>query len=83
MPAGGGGLEIAPEEIGRSIHLLPLSFDFARVLAALQRAAASPSSRFSTERYSSKFVATEYLKIDSRGFRATGKRSICSESAIH
>jgi glycosyltransferase involved in cell wall biosynthesis len=83
MPAAGGGLEIAPNEIGRSIHLLPLSFDYPTVLATLRRALASPSSPVPLERHSSKAVAAAYLRIDAHNFGPAGKRALsCPETLV-
>jgi glycosyltransferase involved in cell wall biosynthesis len=66
MPACGGGLEISLEEIGKSVQLLPLSFDRAGVLAALRRAIRSDATPILTNEYGPQAVAESFLKADSR-----------------
>ena len=66
MPACGGGLEIALDEIGRSVHLLPLSWERAAVLSVLRRALLSHCSPTPMTSYSPENVAEAYLRIDSK-----------------
>jgi glycosyltransferase involved in cell wall biosynthesis len=66
MPACGGGLEVALDQIGRSVHLLPLSLDPKSVLEVLRRAISSNGTQFSVDAYSARAVAEAYLKIDAR-----------------
>src|SRR6266849_2820512 len=66
MPASGGGLEVALDQIGSSVHLLPLSFDRAEVLSVLRRSLASPNSPISMAAYRAEEVAKAYLRVDSR-----------------
>lgn len=72
MPACGGGLEIAPEQAGRCVHFLPLSFEFREVLATLRRALRSEPGAVDLSGYSADAVAREYLKVDAR-FDAGGR----------
>jgi glycosyltransferase involved in cell wall biosynthesis len=65
MPACGGGLEIALDEIGQSIHLLPLSFDRKELASVLRRALNSTRTSVSLEPYRAKAVAKAYLGVDS------------------
>ncbi len=72
MPASGGGLEVALDQIGRSVHLLPLSLDRKEVTAVLHRALDSTSTPVSLSAYEAKSVAMAYLRVDSR-FSLIGK----------
>lgn len=65
MPACGGGLEIAPDEIGKSVRLLPLSLDRPEVLQALRNALLFESRALSLTRFHAKTVASSYLTVDS------------------
>jgi len=75
MPACGGGLEIAPDEAGRSVHFVPLSFEPAEVLATLRRALRCQPGAVDLSGYSGEAVAREYLKIDAQFDTTTGLRS--------
>jgi glycosyltransferase involved in cell wall biosynthesis len=66
MPASGGGLEIAPDKIGKSIQLLPLSWDRGEVLAVLRRALNEPYQPIDTASFTFKAVAGFYLQVDAR-----------------
>lgn len=66
MPAGGGGLEISLDRIGRQVHLLPLSFDREQSLAAFRAALDSESQPIPMEPFSPAAVASAYLAIDAR-----------------
>lgn len=66
MPASGGGLEVALDQIGRSVHLLPLSFDRAEVLSVLRRSLGSQNSPIPMTAYCAEEVAKAYLRADSR-----------------
>ncbi len=72
MPASGGGLEVALDQIGRSVHLLPLSFARTEVLSVLRRSLASPCAPIPMTTYSAAEVAKAYLQVDSR-FALNGK----------
>jgi glycosyltransferase involved in cell wall biosynthesis len=72
MPASGGGLEVALDHIGKSVHLLPLSFDRPGVLSVLRRALASDCALVAMTAYSAEEVAKAYLRVDSR-FSLTGE----------
>jgi glycosyltransferase involved in cell wall biosynthesis len=72
MPACGGGLEVALEEIGKSVHLLPLSFRRAEVLSVLRRSLGSPCVAMSMTAHSAEEVAKAYLRVDLR-FSLAGK----------
>jgi glycosyltransferase involved in cell wall biosynthesis len=66
MPASGGGLEVALGEIGRSVHLLPLSLQRGEVLSVLRRSLGSPCVPVSAAGHSPEEVAKAYLRVDSR-----------------
>lgn len=66
MPACGGGLEIAPGEIGRSIHLLPLPLEHNAVLSVLRQALSAPGSRAPLAGYKAAAIAQRYLELDGR-----------------
>ena len=66
MPACGGGLEIAPEEIGRSIRLLPLPLDHGAVLNALRSALSAHGSQQTLAAYEAAAIAMRYLEVDHR-----------------
>ena len=71
MPASGGGLEVALNQIGKAVHLLPLSFDPDEVLSVLRRALQSDCSAIPMSAYRAEVVAEAYLRVDSR-FSAHG-----------
>jgi glycosyltransferase involved in cell wall biosynthesis len=71
MPAGGGGIEIALDQIGTHVYLLPLSLDHGQSLAVLRKALESRPAPLSMSAYSAKAVASAYLDIDAR-FNAKG-----------
>jgi glycosyltransferase involved in cell wall biosynthesis len=64
MPACGGGLEIATDQIGKRIHLLPLSWDHAEVARVLHRALRSEAAPFDLTAYSAKAIARSYVGLD-------------------
>ncbi len=64
MPACGGGLEIAPDQIGKRVHLLPLSWDHAEVARVLHRALRSEAAPLALTAYSAKAVAQSYVGLD-------------------
>ncbi|MDE3187027.1 MAG: glycosyltransferase [Acidobacteriota bacterium] len=64
MPACGGGLEIAPDLIGRSIRLLPLSWEQGAILSTLREAFSSQAIAASLTPYSAAAVAASYLELD-------------------
>jgi glycosyltransferase involved in cell wall biosynthesis len=66
MPACGGGIEIAPGQVGHAVQLLPLSWDHAEVLAVLRRALREPWTPIATERFSAAAAASGYLGVDAR-----------------
>jgi glycosyltransferase involved in cell wall biosynthesis len=72
MPACGGGLEIALDQIEKRVYLLPLSFNREEVTAVLRRALKSPRVPVSIAPYQSKVVAEAYLGIDA-GLSCVGK----------
>jgi glycosyltransferase involved in cell wall biosynthesis len=72
MPASGGGLEIAPEKIGCSVQLLPLSWDRAEILAVLRRALRAAWTPIEMARFSAAEIARAYLEADGR-FSPGGK----------
>lgn len=66
MPAGGGGIEISPERIGRGVQLLPPSWDRAELVAAFRSAFVQDWSPMDAKRFSVAAVAGSYLDVDSR-----------------
>jgi glycosyltransferase involved in cell wall biosynthesis len=72
MPACGGGLEIALDQIGTRVYLLPLSFNREEVTAVLRRALSSTQTQVSMAAYQAKAVAEAYLSVD-EGFSCGGK----------
>ncbi len=72
MPACGGGLEIALDQIGARVYLLPLSFNREQVTAVLRRALSSTQTQLSMAAYQGKAVAEAYLRVDV-GFSSVGK----------
>lgn len=64
MPAGGGGIEIAPDRVGSAVQLLPLSWDRGEVLASLRRALHNVSNPIDTKSLSLAAVAAAYLQVD-------------------
>jgi glycosyltransferase involved in cell wall biosynthesis len=66
MPAGGGGLEIAPEQIGKQVQLLPISLKLNETVAALRRALTVESVPLQMNAYSARAVAHAYLDLDSQ-----------------
>jgi glycosyltransferase involved in cell wall biosynthesis len=73
MPASGGGLEIATDKLGRSVHLFPLSWATNEVIATLRRALAVIREDLDTSRFASKLISEKYLEIDAR-FLPDGSR---------
>lgn len=68
MPACGGGLEIAPHQIGKRIHLLPLSWDPAKVACVFRGALCASATRAADASadlaaYEPKVVAQRYLNV--------------------
>jgi glycosyltransferase involved in cell wall biosynthesis len=62
MPASGGGLEIAPETVGRSVLLMPLSWDRAQVHEILRRALSQSWIPVATSPFTSAASAEGYLR---------------------
>src|SRR6185312_83518 len=63
MPASGGGLEIAPELIGKNIFLFSPSFDIFEIQAALFSASEADVSLPELADYTPTSVAAKYLKL--------------------
>lgn len=63
MPACGGGLEIAPEEIGRAIHIYS-GTGHEPVVNALRRALQSEPPAVDLRSYAPRAVAEAYLNLD-------------------
>ncbi len=66
MPASGGGLELALEQVGTSIQLLPISLERAAIAASLRRALDAKYNPVSLSAYEPKAVAAAYLNLDAR-----------------
>jgi glycosyltransferase involved in cell wall biosynthesis len=66
MPACGGGLEIAPAEIGKSIRLLPLTLEHAEVMAVLREALTAPPCATNLTGFDASAIAMSYLEADRR-----------------
>jgi len=64
MPGSGGGLEIALNQIGTAVHLLPITLKPEEVLPVLRKAIASPCTPLPMSTYSARSVAQAYLDID-------------------
>jgi glycosyltransferase involved in cell wall biosynthesis len=64
MPACGGGIEIAPGEIGKSIRLLPLTFEHAEIVAVLREALSAPPCVTSLVGFEASSIAMRYLEAD-------------------
>lgn len=78
MPAGGGGLEIALEQIGSQVHLLPLSLDHDQCLKVFKKALTSTPAPFRMHSFSAASVAAEYLSVDAK-FTQQG---LCSQHKV-
>jgi glycosyltransferase involved in cell wall biosynthesis len=66
MPASGGGLEIAPDEIGNSIQLFAVSLNQGEIDAAIERALSVEPTEVDLSDYAATEVAKKYLQIDGR-----------------
>ncbi len=64
MPASGGGIEIAPELVGRQIHLLPISLERAASRRVLERALNCEAQVVRLPAHSVENIAREYLVTD-------------------
>ncbi len=64
MPASGGGVEIAPELVGKQIHLLPISLERRGVRSMLERALHCEAKSIDLADYSAERVAAQYLQVD-------------------
>ncbi len=84
MPASGGGLEIAPDAVGRSVLLLPLSWDRRQIREVLRRALAQSWTPIATSPFTSAAAAQGYLRADAQFApegRALRGRGVEGESA--
>jgi glycosyltransferase involved in cell wall biosynthesis len=66
MPACGGGVELALDQVGKSVHLFPIAFNDEDILASLRQAMDSEFPSFAMDRYSAAAVAKAYLGVDAR-----------------
>jgi glycosyltransferase involved in cell wall biosynthesis len=66
MPASGGGIEIAPQLIGRQIFLLPISLERSAVQSTIERALTCDSAATDVSMYSAANVASAYLSADTQ-----------------
>jgi glycosyltransferase involved in cell wall biosynthesis len=64
MPACGGGLEIAPGQIGKSIRLLPLTFGHQEILSVLREALSAPGGGALPSVCAPADIAARYLELD-------------------
>jgi len=64
MPASGGGLEIAIDQIGRQVQLLPISLQPGETITVLRRALTFRGVPLAMETYSARAVARAYLDMD-------------------
>jgi len=71
MPASGGGLEISPENIGRSVQLFPLSLGRSEILATLRRAIDEQPRPVDTAPFTAVAAVEAFLAVDAG--RAAGK----------
>lgn len=65
MPACGGGLEIAPDDIGGTVQLFPLSWNQAEVLNTLRRALRQSPKSLCARHFTIEAATEKYLKLDS------------------
>jgi glycosyltransferase involved in cell wall biosynthesis len=80
MPASGGGIEIAPDKVGTSVRLLPLSWDREHVLAVLRQALRSQWTPIDISPYTIDRVVASYLRVDS-AFSRNGRRTAANATA--
>ena len=66
MPGSGGGLEIAPEQIGHDIFLFPSSIEREGVAVALRAGLTASSTGVKLDAYRARSVAEAYIEIDRR-----------------
>jgi glycosyltransferase involved in cell wall biosynthesis len=66
MPASGGGIELALDAIGTSVHLMPPLLDKVGTLPALRHALKGDTQRSALDRYTSEACASGYLALDGR-----------------
>lgn len=66
MPASGGGLEIAPDEMGRSIQLFDIAMKESSIEAAIERALEVEPVTVALDAYTAVHVAEKYLQLDAR-----------------
>jgi glycosyltransferase involved in cell wall biosynthesis len=66
MPASGGGLEIAPELIGRQIFLFPTAMEREDIASALRKALKAEPVIATLSNYSASSVCQSYLAVDAR-----------------
>jgi len=71
MPASGGGLEIAPGQIGGGVHLFAASMTREEIASALRKALLAKPNPVPLASYSARAVAEAYLAADAR-FSAKG-----------
>lgn len=80
MPGSGGGLEIASENVGRSVQLLPLSWNRHEILSVLRRAWSATPRPVSTTPFTASVAARGFLAVDGR-FDMNGRISSSAGSA--
>jgi glycosyltransferase involved in cell wall biosynthesis len=80
MPACGGGIEIAPDEIGSSIHLLALPLESGAILMKLRKALECDRASDLPEGFDGASVAQHYLDADAKWLPARTS-SICGAPA--
>ncbi len=80
MPASGGGLEIAPDEVGRSIQLFDYPMNEKVIQAAIERALAVVPRPVDLNAYSPVKVAKKYLRLDAR-FNESGEYAMPARMA--
>jgi glycosyltransferase involved in cell wall biosynthesis len=74
MPGSGGGLEIAQENVGKSVLLLPLSWDRREILKTLRRGLWEEWRPVDTTPFTLSTAVQSYLEADSK-FSASGRTS--------
>lgn len=85
MPACGGGIEIAPGQVGSSVRLLPLSWNRAEVLAVLRQAMHSKWTPIDVSQYTIENVVASYLRVDSAfssAVRRAARHSVPPEPSL-
>jgi glycosyltransferase involved in cell wall biosynthesis len=66
MKASGGSIEIAPDKVGRSVQILPFSWERSEVLVTLRKALKAQAEPIDPATFSAKSAAESYLHADAK-----------------